>query len=119
MGWLILGVYVIGFLFTARKVALHLIEEDAVSELRHREEMRRYREQPQYDGKPLVDGADRVMNLFMGCMAAAAWPVVLAVWAVARSLRSPSERIETDQQELRALRKLAREHNLPMPGEDS
>jgi hypothetical protein len=124
MGWLILAVYALGFLFTARKVALYLIEEDASGERDSREHARKYR----YEVKtgPLVSMGDRVMNLVMGCFAAMAWPAALAVWGVARSLRSPSERIEAERirseaerRELAALRKQAIQLGLPMPGDES
>lgn len=118
--WLIVGAYAIGYLLTARMVALNMIEGEASVELERREGWRnRFSEPHSDDGKPLVDGEERVLSLLMGCIAAIIWPVVLLVIGIAGSLRSPSERLAEQRHELEALRKLAREHNLPMPGGDA
>jgi hypothetical protein len=69
---------------------------------------------------PLVDGEDRGLALLIGFLAALIWPLALLALVVMRSslLTTEVEKQEEQRIELEKLRKLAREHNLPMPGDE-
>lgn len=117
-GWAVLTVYVAGYLWCTRWIALREIEEMAATELADREGWRKkFREPHRDEGKPLVQSGDRVVQLMFAMLVSLFWPVVGAMVLVAGRLRAPTE-VRADQRaELEALRALAREHNLPMPGE--
>lgn len=116
--WLIIGGYLLGWLMTARYVAVGLIGQTATRELERREDWRkRFREPHENDGKSLVDGEDRVLSLAMGLMLGMVWPVVLIVAAVARTLRSPVEKREDQHVELEKLRAQAKAYGLPFGDE--
>ena len=119
MSWLILGIYVLGWLVTARIIAIGVIESEASKELAARDRWRKRFGQPHADDNlPLIDNEERIMSLTIGSLIALFWPAVLPVVGIAKTLRSPSERIAEERRELEALRKLAHEHNLPMPGDN-
>ena len=71
----------------------------------------------------LIDG-ERGMMLFFGLALALLWPVVLPARTVYRLLSgrglmtTPIERELAERAELEQLRRLAREHHLPMPGQE-
>lgn len=118
--WIIPIAYLIGWIWTARTIAIRMIDAEARRAAGWRQSWRtQFREPHRDDGKPLVDGEDRVMSLVMGILIASVWPLALIVLAASSFLRSPTEIAEADRVELERLRKLAREHNLPMPGGDS
>lgn len=120
IGWVVLAAYVVGWLWTARLMAIRAVDSEARTELERREEWRkRFKEPHRDDGKPLVDREDRVMNLVMGLLVGVVWPLILPFLALAASMRIPTEVAEAQRQELESLRKLAREHGLPMPGGES
>jgi hypothetical protein len=105
--------YLIGYLFIARRIALAMLESDARKELERRG---RYTNRDHPDaGKPLVDGEQRLLAVTGGGIIAVGWPLALLVMLVAGSLRAPSEKLAAEREELAALRKLARDNNLPMP----
>lgn len=116
--WLILAAYAVGYVWTARTVALRTTESEAQRELRHRNELRRYGTR-ETDDRPLVDTENRVMNLVLGAIVAFVWPIAILVIAIAPRLKVPTEIAEAERRELAALRKLAAENNLPMPQEDA
>ena len=68
-----------------------------------------------------IDGADRAFAAFFGTVMAVFWPVALPVRAAWQAtnrkglLQTSKEKADADRQELDALRRLAREHHLPMP----
>lgn len=110
-GWIIFAVYVVGYLWTTRHLAVSLNERDAREEL-HRRDLGRRGER---SSEPLVDTEFRLANLVMAALIALLWPLALAVLAVAPRMRAPTEIAEQERRELEALRKLARDHDLPMP----
>jgi hypothetical protein len=117
--WLVIGGYLLGWVLTARRVALAMIEADARRELEHRSRMGRDHRtgEPYKQGRPLVDMDERVASLFFASLIGLVWPLALAFMAVAGTLRAPTERLAEQRAELERLRKLAHEHGLPMPGE--
>lgn len=118
-GWLIFYAYAAGWLITARTFAMREIDKAAKSEADHRAELRKLRTpKPVYDdGKPLVDMEIRVLNLVVGFCLGLGWPLVLLVWSVARTLKSPTEKAEEQRLELEKLRALAKKHGLPLGDE--
>lgn len=116
--WLVPVAYVAGWLWTSYVIAMRMTESEAQTVLARRESWRsRFREPHEDDGKPLVDGEDRAMNIILGLLIGLVWPLALVVLGLSKALRSPTEVAEADRAELEALRALAREHNLPMPNE--
>lgn len=109
IGWIVLTIYVLGFLWTTRFIALRMIEDVAQFELGFRKTMSR---QPD---KALVGGFDKIMAVAMGVCGGFIWPVVIMIVLFSRSLRSPTEIAHKEHEELEALRKLAKDHGLPMP----
>ena len=113
MGWLLLVAYLLGWAWTGRRIAVANLEDSA----RHTLKRRRIHTRPGEDDEPLVDGEERVMAVTIGALVGLAWPVALIVMALSRRLKAPSEVAHAERRELEALRKLAREHGLPMPGD--
>lgn len=105
--WLILGAYTLGAISCWRSFAIGALE--ALE-----------RDFPRSG----LDNTDRAFAAALGVGLALAWPIALPVriaWrAVTRRglLQTPTERAAAERRELEALRKMAREHGLPMPGED-
>jgi hypothetical protein len=104
--WLILAIYVIGYFATARHIAIGILDKDA---------QRAAKFSLRDKSEPLVDTEDKMVALFFGAVAATIWPAVLPFIAIAKGLRAPTEKTEEQRKELEQLRKLAREHGLPMP----
>lgn len=104
--WLMLGFgYGWMWLHCARKWAIEWLDRERLGNKRHGI----YR-----DSNYLMPG-DRAMH-FMGALTVAlAWPVVLPFKRYVSGVELPSERMEKQEQELEALRRMAREHSLPMP----
>lgn len=106
--WLILGAWILGVLLTWRHFAIGILE--AIE--------REYPELP-------LDGGDRAMAVWAGTLLALGWPVALpgrALWkAVTGSsvLQTSREKQRAQEKELAELRRMAREHGLPMPGDPS
>lgn len=99
--WVVFVAWVVGTLLSWRSFAIGILvslEEDAS-----------------------IDGTDRAGAAFFGLLAAAAWPVSVPLrlsWRFVsrtRLLATPSEKQAAQKNELEALRRLAREHGLPMP----
>lgn len=65
-GWIVLAVYVAGFLFTYRHAYLTLM---------HADENRGYRK---------LDGEDRAMNAALAMLASSMWPLVLVGFGIYR-----------------------------------
>lgn len=110
--WIIGGGYLLGTVYTARRVALHVLEEDA-NRITHDKWLR---DDYARSGKPLIDMTDRILAAMLGFCAGLLWPISLAVLWVAIGLRVPSEIAEDERRELERLRKLAREHGLSEEG---
>jgi hypothetical protein len=108
MGWIIFwsaaSVWLAGVLLTWRPFAISLLEgiERSWAEL------------------PL-DGGDRAFAAFTATCMALVWPITLPGRMIfrrmsdAQILRTPKERAAAERKELAQLRKLAREHGLPLP----
>lgn len=110
--WVAIIGYVCAWLFTARRVALRIIEDEASREAASRQYDRERRRRVN-DG-PLVDPGGRVLALIPGFIAGMLWPITWLGLAVSRTLVAPSEVAEAEREELVKLRALAREHNLPL-----
>lgn len=110
IGWLIFGAYAFGWLLSARMMAVSMIEKDAQRELRSR----RFGED---EGEPLVDTEGRVLSICAAAFTCLAWPVVLIVMGVSRTLRAPSEKAYADRLELEKLRAQAKAYGLPFGDE--
>lgn len=105
-GWIILALYVIGWIYHTRRFARSLLNGE--------------------DHGRGVDDGERMFSLFVGAMAALLWPIVApfyhARFLLIRGLRTDKEIQRTRDAELREkdaelerLRKLARQYDLPMP----
>lgn len=103
--------YVIGALISARYIALAMIDAEAKTEAQHRRNLSWVKDEP------LVGTGFKALCLTTGVFVSSVWPAALLVLAVVRGLTSPTERAEAQRRELEQLRRLAREHDLPMPGE--
>lgn len=112
MDKILLAAYAIGFLYTARRVAIAALEDLA----RTNKRMRAWR-RPE-PGERLVDTEDRLMALLFGASIAIVWPAALVVTFLAKGLRVPTEVACEKDRELEQLRVLAREHDLPMPSQE-
>jgi hypothetical protein len=138
-GWLILGGYVCIALLTWRFFAIRHVEtcaQDTLAELNRRFSSPTYRSQDRERwiaaeierSGGLVPGYERGYGAGMGALAGVFWPLfwvgvgaLLLLDVTTNGLSSPTE-VAAEQRakelaELEALRKLAREHNLPMPEE--
>ena len=120
--------YVAVWAYTVRAFALRNIDQVAQDELRGRNrEAASFRPEDRdhflADKGPLVDDFQRQDARWGGIGIGAIWPVY---WAgrfgdalFSRvNLQSPTELAERQRRELEALRRLAREHNLPLPEAD-
>jgi hypothetical protein len=141
VNWLILGGYLAAALWTWRCFALRHVEscaQDTLAELEARYSSSTYRVQdrPHWIAEEiqrrggLVPGYERDCGVAMGAIAGLLWPLfwvglgaLLLLDITTNGLASPTEAAAEQRAkelaELEALRKLAREHNLPMPGEDA
>lgn len=118
--WIVVVAYLVGWAWTARTVAIRMIDQEARKTLERRESWRKRLCMPHDDdGKPLVDTEMRILSVVMAALIGIVWPLALLVVLIAGRLRTPTEVAEADRVELEALRKLAREHGLPMPGGES
>ena len=107
IGWLILILYVCGFLYTSRAVALAVLDSDAKF-------MKNLWKDSQGD-RPLVSNDDRMTALLVGFGAGLIWPVALIFMFLSKKLVSPTEIIHRQEQELKVLREQAKRLDLPMP----
>lgn len=111
--WLILGGYLAVWLLYGWRLTIHFLDH----------EVRR--------SEGLYGDAEKAarewlgLSLAGGFLTALFWPVtgpVRGAFRLARSgglFRTPTERAAAQRVELEALRKLARDHGLPMPGGDA
>lgn len=105
-GWVVFAAWVLGVLLSWRSFAMSLLTSL----------------EGDFSG---LDGTDRAMSAGFGLLLALAWPVMLPVRQLWRAvkfrqvLQTPNERQAAEKRELDDLRRLAREHNLPMPGGES
>lgn len=119
MGWIIFAAYLLGFLFSVRPLAALSLE----ARIRHAEserekDRRRYpnawREfHPTGDIVPSDSG--RLLATWMGIGKALAWPVIIPVHLLARTVVAPTEKTRADRAELKKLRKLAEREGLNWP----
>lgn len=117
--WALIAAYAVGWAWAARRLSVAILEQEAAREKTTRDEWEREFKRPhRHRGAPLVDSEGRVMSLVFGSLAALVWPAALLVAVIAPRLRAPSEVADAERAELDALRKLAREHGLPLPGTD-
>lgn len=107
--WLILGGWLVGWLLATRSITISMLDREARTRAAHHARL------SHPPDEPLIDTEDRVLTLILGAMIGLAWPIALIFLAAARTLRTPTERAATERRELEQLRKLAREHGLPMP----
>jgi hypothetical protein len=110
--WLILAVYVAVWLVYGWRLTIHILDV----------QVRR--------SKSLYGDAEKAakewlgISMYGGFALALFWPVVAPVRFIYRLastgglFRTPAEREETERRELEQLRKLAKEHGLPMPETD-
>jgi hypothetical protein len=111
MGWLVVMAYVVVWLLYGWRLTIHLLDAEV-------------RGRSIYTTAEEAAASWRGLSMLSGFGLALFWPVVApvrGVYRVASSgglFRTPTEREETQRRELEALRKLAREHGLPMPGGD-
>ncbi len=116
MIWIGIAVYVAGFAYAVRRVALNQLEESARDKKERRDNWKReFRSSHPDAHKPLVDFDDRMMALMGGFLSGTIWPISLTVSALANSLTPPTIRAENERAELEKLRELCKKHNLPMP----
>jgi hypothetical protein len=108
--WLVLAAYVVVWLLYGWRLTIRLLDAEV-------------RDRSIYSSAEEAAKNWLGISLFGGFALALFWPVVAPVrgaYRVASSgglFRTPTEREEAARRELEALRKLAREHNLPMPEE--
>jgi hypothetical protein len=119
MGWLIFSAYLLVAVVCGVRFGVRYIERDAREELGRRERWRRrFNEPHEDDGEPLVDDFERGGFVLGGMLLGLIWPLSLPFRLLMRVAVAPTEMVERDRLELERLRKLAREHDLPMPGGD-
>jgi lysylphosphatidylglycerol synthetase-like protein (DUF2156 family) len=86
-GWIVLGVYVGGFLFTYRHAYLTITHSDE-----------------QRSSYQTLDSEDRAMNAIMAMMGALMWPLTLAgfaLWRFATPRTAGERKAELDERERR------------------
>jgi hypothetical protein len=122
IGWIYLVGATIAFV-AATRMTMHRI---AANEIHKRENDPFYGSLAEKRGWPVTEGMDVGLAVSIGLGVAAFWPLAVVLGIILLLFRGFTPKIERDYEkqqrdaaELAALRKLAREHNLPMPGAES
>lgn len=118
MGWAYLMTGVVTFIVTT-KIIMH---EIAAREIHKRNQDSLWKSTAELHGWKIIDGSDLALAMVSGLVIGAFWPLAIVLGGLFLAFRGFTPKIERDYEqaqrdamELEKLRRLAREHDLPMP----